>query len=248
MAHGGNSALSPKLTARAADAVVSALEKRIYAGQLKGGSMLPPERELSEEFDISRTVAREAVKILGGKGLIDARPRHRPVVRRPDYEMALNVTGRLVSHLTEQPEGVKHLFQTRIFVESALARRAATDADKNEIAALREALKRNGAQIQNSDAFYNTDMAFHAALYDIPHNPIFPALHRAFCGWLESRWRRMPRLPARNRRNYEAHRKIFEAILNRDPDAAEHFLRSHLEDAWTQVCRTFAAERADKGK
>ena len=248
MTHGGNSTFAPKLAARAADAVVSALEKRIYAGQLKSGSMLPPERELIEEFDISRTVAREAVKILGGKGLIDARPRHRPVVRRPDYEMALGVMGGLAAHLTERPEGVEHLFQTRIFVESALARRAATDANKDEIAALREALKRNGAQIQNSGAFYSTDMAFHAALYDIPRNPIFPALHRAFCGWLESHWRRMPRLPARNRRNHEAHKKIFEAILNRDPDAAEKFLRDHLEDAWTQVRRTFSADRADKEK
>lgn len=247
MARNGNSPAHSKSATRATD-VVSALEKRIYNGQLKSGSMLPAERELSEEFLISRTVAREAVKILGGKGLIDARPRHRPVVRHPNYEMALGVLGQLVSHLTGRREGVEYLFQTRIFVEAALARQMATSANKEHIAALREALERNAQQIQDSEAFYTTDMAFHSALYEVPQNPIFPALHRAFCDWLKSHWRRMPRLPERNRRNYEAHKNIFEAILNRDPDAAENHLRRHLEDSWTQVCQTFTARENGKEK
>lgn len=241
MAQNGTPSGNSKAATRAADAVVSALEKRIYAGQIKSGSMLPPERELSEEFLISRTVAREAVKILSGKGLIYARPRHRPVVRRPDYDMATGMLKHLVSHLTERMEGVEYLFQARIFVEAALVRQAAENAGKNDIAAMREALAQNAAQIQDSEEFYRTDMAFHSTLYKVPQNPIFPALHRAFCDWLESHWRRMPRLPDRNRRNYEAHKDIFESILNRNADEAEHRLRRHLEDAWTQVRQTFAA-------
>lgn len=232
---------SPKPTARATDAVVAALERRIYTGQLESGSMIPSERELSEEFQISRTVAREAVKILGGKGLIDTRPHHRPVVCSPDFEMALGSLGHLVSHLTGRLEGVEYLFQARIFVEAALVRQAAIRANKHDIAALRAALAHNEAQTEDSEAFYLTDMAFHAVLYEVPQNPCFPALHRAFCKWLENHWRRMPRLPERNRRNYEAHKAIFDAILNRDPDAAEAALRHHLEDSWTQVCQTFSA-------
>ncbi|WP_240484657.1 FCD domain-containing protein, partial [Pseudoponticoccus marisrubri] len=58
-------------------------------------------------------------------------------------------------------------------------------------------------------------------LYDIPSNPVLPAIHRAYTTWLAPQWSRMPRLPDRNRANYEAHAAIFEAILMRDPDAAE---------------------------
>lgn len=225
--------------ARAADSVVAALEERIFSGQLKDGQMLPAERELIEEFGVSRTVAREAVKILGGKGLIEARPRHRPVVRQPDFDTALGVLGGLVKHLIGQSGGVKHLFDARIFVEAGLVRKAAAEAGKNDIANLRAALERNRACIHDSEQFYETDMAFHAVLYTIPRNPIFPALHRAFCEWLEGHWRQMPRLSERNARNYGAHQAIFDAILNRDPDAAETALRLHLEDSWKQVENTF---------
>ncbi len=87
--------------------------------------------------------------------------------------------------------------------------------------------------------FYRTDMGFHAVLYQIPKNPVLPAVHKAYTAWLAPHWSRMPRLPARNRANYEAHRRIYEAILMRDQDAAEAALRAHLADAWTQVRETF---------
>lgn len=223
--------------------VVSTLEKRIYSGLLKSGSMLPAEREISEEFRVSRTVAREAVKILGGKGLIEMRPRYRPVVRQPSYDMVVGVMGNLIRYLIDQPKGVENLFGLRVFVEAGLARMAALSARQEHITGLRGALERNRQCIEHSEQFYETDMLFHAVLYQVPQNPIYPALHRSFCDWLEHHWLQMPRLPERNRQNYEAHKAILDAILDRNPDAAEAALRHHLEDAWTQVCKTF--ETAD---
>ena len=224
---------------RAADAVVEQLEARIFSGELADGKPLPAERELIAEFGVSRTVAREAVTMLASKGLIDARPRHRPVVRRPDYDTALGVLGGIVRHLLEQKGGVKHLFDTRILVETALVRFAAEQADKDDIANLRAALARNGEAVLESERFYETDMAFHSVLYTIPKNPILPALHKAYTGWLADHWKQMPRLPERNRHNFQAHSAILDGILNRDPDAVEDALRRHLTDAWEQVRATF---------
>ncbi len=224
---------------RAADAVVEQLESRIFSGDLVDGEPLPAERELMAEFKVSRTVAREAVTVLASRGLIEARPRFRPVVRRPSYETALDVLGGMVRHLLEQRGGVKHLFDSRILVEAALVRMAAADATKTDIANLRDALKRNGDAISDSVRFYETDMAFHSVLYTIPRNPIFPALHSSYTAWLEKHWKQMPRLPERNRRNFAAHSAILEGILSRDPDAAEQALRLHLADAWEQVRATF---------
>lgn len=235
-------ARKPKGEELSANLVVSALEQRIYSGELKSGNMLPAERELSEEFRVSRTVAREAVKILGGKGLIDMRPRHRPVVLQPNYDMAVGAMDNLVRHLTAQPKGVENLFRLRIFVEAGLVRQAAEGARKEEIADLCAALEENRLCIEDSEKFYETDMQFHAVLYQVPRNPIFPALHRSFCDWLEHHWQQMPRLPARNRRNYAAHKAILSGILHRNPEEAEAALRQHLQDAWTQVCQTFDME------
>ena len=64
---------------RAADAVVAQLEARILSGKLADKQPLPSERELMEEFDISRTVVREAIATLSNRGLVESRPRFRPV-------------------------------------------------------------------------------------------------------------------------------------------------------------------------
>ena len=151
----------------------------------------------------------------------------------------IGLLGGLVKHLIGRPGGVKQIFDVRIFAEAALVRLAANEATKSDIQHLREALDRNEACIANSDDFYDTDMAFHSVLYTIPRNPVFPAIHRAFCNWLDWHWRQMPRLPERNRRNFHAHRVILDRIMERDADGAELALRTHLNDAWTQVEKTF---------
>lgn len=226
-------------TTRAADKIVAVLEERIFSGELKDGDMLPAERELIESFSVSRTVTREVVNILAGKGLIETRPRHRPVIRKPKYSTVIDVMSGLVKHLTTTPSGIKDLFEVRIFVEASLVRLAANEATKEDIKNLRLAVEHNKACIEDSEAFYESDMAFHAILYTISTNEIFPAIHKSFVEWLSENWRKMPRLPDRNLRNYQAHKAILDAIMERDPDAAETALRAHLADAWQQVEHTF---------
>ncbi|WP_171180871.1 FCD domain-containing protein [Ruegeria sp. HKCCD8929] len=228
-----------KAKGRAADAVIKRLAEKIQSGEISDGQPLPPERDLMEEFGISRTVVREAVLALSNRGLIEARPRHRPVVRKPGFDAAIDALESIVAHLLHEPGGVRNLFDTRILVESALVRQAATDASKDDIAALKSALEENKAAIHDSELFYETDKGFHGVLYRISNNPVLPAIHKAYTTWLSPHWSQMPRLPERNRKNFEAHSAIFDGILMRDPDAAEAALRAHLEDAWTQVQATF---------
>ncbi|WP_282095379.1 FadR/GntR family transcriptional regulator [Epibacterium ulvae] len=224
---------------RAADLVVSKLAQKIQSGELEDGQPLPPERNLMEEFGISRTVVREAVVALSNKGLIEARPRHRPVVRKPGYDAAFEALESIVTHLLHEPDGVRNLFDTRIIIESALVREAAKNANKDDLIALKQALEANEAAINDSDAFYQTDIGFHQVLYGIPRNPVLPAINKAYTTWLAPHWSQMPRLPDRNRRNFEAHKEIYDAVLMRDPDAAEEALRCHLQSAWKQVRETF---------
>ena len=229
----------PDLTTRAADTVVHAIEEDIHSGALGDGRPLPPERDLMKEFGVSRTVVREAVQILSSRGLIVARPRHRPRVRKPGFDAAVGAVEGIFTNLLGDAEGVRNLFDTRILIEAGLVRQAAVGADKTDIADLRDALEANRCAIADSWDFYRTDVAFHGVLYRIPANPALSAIHRAYATWLEPQWSKMPRLPERNRTNFNAHKAIFDAILMRDPDEAEKALRSHLADAWQQVRETF---------
>jgi len=224
---------------RAADDLFRVFEDMIGQGILAEGSPLPTEREIVETYGVSRTVVREAVQALANKGLVEARPRFRPVVRKPGFDSAFEAVETVIRQLLSEPEGVRNLFETRIMMESALVRQAATQAKKEDLKALQDALAANAAAIEDSELFYRTDMAFHQVLYGIPRNPVLLAVHKAYTSWLAPHWSKMPRLPDRNRQNHKSHTAIYEAILMRDPDGAEAALRSHLDDAWAQVRKTF---------
>ena len=227
-------------TPRAADTLISIFERQIIDGTLKDGQPLPPEREIVQTYGVSRTVAREAVLALSNKGLIEARPRFRPVVRAPGYDAAIQAVGSVMARLLTVPGGVRNLFDIRIMMEAALARDAAIHANRVHIAEMKDALAANHAAIDTSQAFFETDIAFHSVLYKIPENPVLPSIHKAYTDWLSMHWLKMPRHAERNRKNYQSHRAIYDAILMRDPDAAEKALRSHLDDAWSQVRETFS--------
>ncbi len=224
---------------RAADAIIDQLEKQILSGELPDQTPLPAERDLMVKFGASRTVVREAITALSNRGLVESRPRFRPIVRKPGYDTAVDAVGGIVRHLLSQSGGVRNLYDSRVFMERALVREAAMHARKEDIDELKSALAANKAAIEDSERFYATDVAFHGVLYRIPRNPIFPAVHGAYTAWLGPHWSKMLRSPDRNLVNYRSHEAICKAIVDRDPDAAEEALVSHLRAAWEYVRVTF---------
>ena len=64
-------------------------------------------------------------------------------------------------------------------------------------------------------------------------------MHEGYTSWLAPQWDRMLRSPERNEVNYLAHKSILDAILERDPVAAEEALNNHLKAAWEFVRVTF---------
>ncbi len=216
-----------------------ALSGAIGSGALQPGDRLPTERALMAQFGVSRAAIREAIVTLSSRGLLRSRPGHRPIIETPSYDAALSTVGRIVGHLLHDERGVETLFETRVFIEAGLVRDAARHARREHLDHLAEALAENGAAIGDPDRFYATDVAFHAVLYAIPDNPIYPAVHRAYVEWLMSHWQRMPRSPEIDRMNFRAHEGIFRAIADRDAERGEHLLRSHLATAWEFVRATF---------
>lgn len=220
---------------RAADRLVDLFEAQILDGTFGEGQPLPPEREIVENYGVSRTVVREAVLALSTRGLVKARPGYRPVVVKPGYDTAVDVMGSVVKQLLGETAHVRNLFDLRIMMEVSLVREAADRATRDDIRALRTALEANEAAIGDTDLFYETDIAFHCALYQVPKNPVLPAIHRAYNNWLSKQWRKMPGLVGVNQINFDAHARIFDGILARDPDLAEAALRDHLAFAWEQI-------------
>nr|WP_246751935.1 FCD domain-containing protein [Bradyrhizobium diazoefficiens] len=230
----GDNAATPQ-SERLADAVSDELARMILAGEIPEGERLPSERDLMRRFRISRAAVREAIAKLSHRGLADTKFGHRPVARKPDYEAALNRVGDVVAHLVSDKQGIAELFESRVFVEAGLVRWAAQHARQRDIENLKGALEANCAAIGNWSDFYATDIAFHAILYRIPANSIYPAIHKAYVDWLMQLWRSMRTSPELDRMNYSGHLSIFNAIAARDPDQAEDALRRHLAAAWELI-------------
>jgi DNA-binding FadR family transcriptional regulator len=220
---------------RASDDLVAEIEVRIASGQFENNKPLPAERDLMDMFGASRTVVREAISTLANRGLLESKPRFRPVVKKPDYGTVLTATGKIIEHLLSEPGGVSDLYKSREFIERSLARHAALHANKDDIAELKAALAANYEAIDDTPRFFQTDMAFHGVLYNIIRNPIFPAIHEGYLSWLSPSWGKMNRAPDHNLINYQAHKKIYDAILERDPVQAEDAMSEHLAVAWEVV-------------
>jgi GntR family transcriptional regulator, sialic acid-inducible nan operon repressor len=140
--------------------------------------------------------------------------------------------------LLEQPAGVLHFEQLRLFLEESIARYAAIHADEQQIKDLQGALDANQREIPNARGFAETDVAFHRILMAIPRNPIFISVHQALVDWLISQ--HTPKAdPPGNKRAFEGHRAVMNAILRNDPEAAGLAMRDHLMAAR----RRYAAPR-----
>jgi DNA-binding FadR family transcriptional regulator len=225
----------PSASERLADTVSDALARMILSGAIAEGERLPSERELMRRFGVSRTAVREAIAALSNRGLASTRLGHRPIARKPNYELALDRLDSLVTHLVADRRGTAELFESRVFVEAGLVRHAARHATRGDIDELRQALAENHAAIGDWSTFYETDIRFHALLYRLPGNSIYPAVHKAYVGWLMQHWRSIRTSAELDRMNYAGHLSIVEAIIARDADGAEEALRRHLSAAWELI-------------
>ena len=218
--------------------VADRLQGLILSGTLQVGDALPSERSLMERYGVGRPAVREAMLMLERAGLITTSGGERARVARPTAEGMVAGLDASVRHWLGDPGGIRSLQGARELLEVALARQVAEEADKEGIARLREALTENEAARGDLARFERTDVVFHYVFAQIPRNPIFTALHQAMVGWLTEQRNVTLREPGAEAQAAESHRRIFEAVVARDPDRAAREMRPHLQDVARSYWRT----------
>ena len=204
------------------------LETEIASGRLKAGDTMPSERALMQHFGVGRPAIREALLSLQRKGLVRIGAGERTRVSRPSVDAIVNGVSGAVSLMLATPEGVRNLQQARRFLECALARHAASDATRADVARLAKRLAANRAALGDIAAFERTDVEFHYELALLARNPIFSSLHQATVSWLRQQRTATLTLPGAMRGAYRFHESVYEAIASRDPDASEARMNAHL--------------------
>ena len=229
-------------TSRLYEQIVQQIEESIHKGALKPGDQLPAERELAQQFGVSRTAVREAVKTLHEKGLVEAYPGRGTFITNGTSNSVRQSLDRMIR--AGQAEGTIHLAEVREILEPEIAALAATRADEENIAAMREALFVMDDAKKDPQAFIEADLDFHLALAEAASNPLILSLIDSIIGVLREQRMGIFSVDGGPERGQYHHKKILEAIEHRDALGARESMRAHLRQVREDSQRAAGEEGA----
>jgi GntR family transcriptional regulator, transcriptional repressor for pyruvate dehydrogenase complex len=218
-------ARSPRLSDKVAEAMLETILER----QLRPGDPLPSERELGEQYGVSRTVVREAVRALTARGVVDARAGRGLTVAQVDAE-DVSTSMRLYLHgLEEIPYEMVH--EARAMIEIQIAGQAAERATDEELAELQEIAEGLRRYRDDPERRPLLDVEFHRTLARLTHNELYLIMLDSIGDILLEIRRATFALPNDAERAHRQHKRIVEAVVKRDPEAAREAMREHLTGA-----------------
>ncbi|WP_461037221.1 FadR/GntR family transcriptional regulator [Streptomyces mayteni] len=225
--------------------VVHHLGARIVGGEFTEGDTLDV-RALGEQLDVSLTVMRESLKVLAGKGLIDARQKRGTFVRA---RSAWNLLDPDVIHWRtvggDAERLLRDLADVRSIVEPAAARRAALRRTDADLAALDAALAAMARAQGDSAAAAEADAAFHRALLAATGNELLGRLDLLLEPGLRERDRLVHAHPAAGD-PVPSHRAVVDAVRDRNAARAESAMHDLLAKSTEDLgLLTAEAERRD---
>lgn len=190
------------------------------------GSRIPTERELGEQFGVSRTVVREALKALSERGLVDIRP------GRGTFVSDLG-TGALKEpmRLLFQRHAVSYedLVEARRVLEIEIAGLAAMRAQPEQIESLRAAIAQMDGCMEESEGFSRADQAFHVALAQATQNQMFLILMESIAELLHESRKLIFQVAGSASRGQTHHRALLRAVEKHDFAAARKAMQKHLD-------------------
>ncbi len=207
-------------------AIAARLRRAILDGKYADGERLPAERNLAQHFEASRSTVREALRRLEESRLVTRRigsgtfVNHRPALDQSE-----------IAEVTSPVE----LIEVRLAVEPQMARLAVVNATQRDLERMGEALERVESCGGDREFFSRADERFHLMLAECTRNPLMVWLYRhindvrshALWNGMKDKILTAARIAEYNRQ----HRVLYEALCNRDVDAAAQTIAAHLEKA-----------------
>ena len=217
----GQVAREPRLS----DKVAEMMLETILSRRLKVGDRLPSERELGEQFGVSRTVVREAVRALVAKGVIEVRSGSGLRVAAVD---SAAVRESMSLFLRGGELDFENVHEVRVLLEvhlAGLAAERATTEDVERLRAAHEQMRRDAADVESAS---RDDLEFHRVIARATHNDLYLLLMDSIGSALID-IRRANLASGSTPVTLDQHEAILEAIAAHDPAAAREAMRAHLE-------------------
>lgn len=208
------------------DHVAAELQHQIVTGRLKPGDRLPTEAELCSMLGVSRSVVRDAIRTLAGKGLITVRQGHGMEVAEFTDGAFSNA---LVVLLMRSGFTMGDVLEARAGIETQLAMLAAERATPADFDELERDLERFKSAVDGEDwqEAHDQHLAFHLSLLDAVNLPALAMMLKPVQEVIV-----LSAVPPRRDDldlwEYEAHPPILEALRLRDADAVRAAMDVHF--------------------
>jgi DNA-binding FadR family transcriptional regulator len=207
------------------DGVLVQLRAYLAKQDLPPDSRLPPERELSEILGVTRGHLRKAISVLEEEGKLW---RH---VGKGTFIGAKPVSTLGTLNGIEQRTNPIEVMRTRLLMETAIAREAALNATRDDIAAMERCLKTSRAS-QTWRQYETSDNQLHQLIAEATHNQLLVALYDALNAVRRTivwgRIRNSHGGPPADHHSFLEHEAIVAAIRERDVDRAARLMHEHL--------------------
>ncbi len=218
--------------------IVEQIRENILAGKLKPGDRLPSEKDLSNEFGVSKASLREALRALESLGMLEVKQGMSggAFVKEVDLETARN---NMFNYIFFQNPSIGEFTQLRTLIEPQVAEIAANKITDADFEYLEDNLNRTRENMDSGPFYYDLDTKFHHRIAQISGN-------RLICFVIDSLKNAIVQIKLQLELDrdfsiqvYKAHMRIFDALRKRDPQNARAEMHRHIvevDERMTAFC------------
>jgi DNA-binding FadR family transcriptional regulator len=236
----GEGMFRPLKKQRFSDQIAELIHKKILEDNLKIGTSLPSEKEMAAEFQVSRSVVREALRILEISGLVNIKKGptggifvsnvyHKPIKR------SLN------NLITSGEVTLEHLFDARMLIEPHIAGQAARQAKSKDLKKFRALFEDSSSHLDDPVRLKQNNLKFHLMLARASGNPVlsimlesvFELLVERIQGFLDH---------ATETRFFEIHKDIFKVIEEGRPEEAERLIKEDISEIMEKIIKSASSQ------
>jgi len=216
---------------KVSDEIVNQIKSLISDGILKPGDRLPPERELVNQFGVSRPSLREALNSLVAMGFLELKGK-RTYIKSVASESVQNPLSLLIKADTQK---IFDLIEVRKAIEVWGAFLAAQRATEKDIKQLENILEEMRKAFEQGRSWEKQDADFHLGIAQATHNTIQTHMMSTIYDLLRESMARVFKDRTKVKKLLDQHHRIFSAIKNHSPDKARERTLEHLNYVESEV-------------
>lgn len=209
---------------RISDEIFEQMKKHIITGEWPPGEKIPSELELAELFGVSRVSVREAIHRLVGMGVLSIRRGEGTFVAEVLPDEYMNT---LLPVLMIEGASLSEMLEFRYIIEVESARLASQRATEQDINRMKEVIYKMEERKGDISTFAEADVSFHTSVAMASHNGVIIKVIAIIHDMLKNTMEEIIHITGYEGGLYY-HRRILEAIRNKDEAAAVELMREHI--------------------